>query len=124
MKIRQGFVSNSSSTSFCVMGYECPPEFGRHEILKLLGYVYERDSDEEHYAWYEIKNGDFKIIDKEDTGGEGYFIGYSVVQNEDYGLTNCDVEVQDILEQLQFLEDSGVETGLQNCRIISGQEGC
>lgn len=66
MKIRQGFVSNSSTTSFCIYGAGISHE--QEEDAEELGLIVERDEYGDLYAglyWFNIGDdetgGEFKI---------------------------------------------------------------
>ena len=114
MKIRTAFVSNSSSSNFCVMGFELPGHYEREDVLKLLGFQFDKNDerDEDDYeddmddAWYEYINNNedgITIVDAEDSPKLKYMIGVNLVKNEDYGLTGYSFDwtkVNDILNKI------------------------
>jgi hypothetical protein len=73
MKIRNGFVSNSSSSSFCIYGFENDSVFGRMDLEEIFKFfnpsivskdaVYEkRDGAYVHPEWLRDTEGDMEKI--------------------------------------------------------------
>lgn len=72
MKIRSGFVSNSSSSSFVLMGFE----YSQEDILAKAGYISEDDDDwdekeqamRRYFKTLKSEFGDLEIIESSELG--------------------------------------------------------
>ena len=86
MKTRQGFVSNSSSSSFVVIGTRIKNE----ELIKM--------------GWHdEDRNEDYDKIPKDiqiyyDEHDDGYIVGKSLCKSEDWGLENCELTSYELID--------------------------
>jgi len=69
MKIRNGFVSNSSSSSFCILGYKT----GLEEMLEIFKIPHSQDNDNYDSIYEDIE----KVINEADKRG------YEAIINED-----------------------------------------
>lgn len=82
MKIRQGFVSNSSTSSFCIYGCEVPDSF----IAKLRALEDDEDNEEETDIWVLVdefnKSSDTKLS-YYDCDGYDHYIGVDAMSFRD-----------------------------------------
>jgi hypothetical protein len=81
MKIRTGFVSNSSSSSFCIYGTYIEDD---EQFDKLFGYKSKDDDDDSDDRWTFAENllGDFVMHGPCDAW-DGWYIGDDVTNCED-----------------------------------------
>ena len=92
MKIRNGFVSNSSSSSFVVVGIK----------LESLDY------DSPEYAKYEEKYSIEQL-------GDGVIVGYSVCAVDEYGVE--DTSLQEVEKIIKAAKDDFPD---QDVRLYAG----
>ena len=100
MKIRTGFVSNSSTSSFLMYGYMATPE-ELVEMLQKTGAMSENDNDLDDWAW---KNEELnKMGISAETCYEGYEAGigrsWSDVRDDQTGA-EFKAEVEEALKTL------------------------
>ena len=100
MKTRHGFVSNSSSTSFVILGYKIDEkeaskvirkQFPEEKLLEWLDNV-NRDTDSEYktledviekefsYLYYECLDGESDIV--KITEQDGFYLGIKMISDE------------------------------------------
>ena len=89
MKTRSGFVSNSSSSSFVVVGTRIP----RKELMEMGWYNDDGDESEK------VPDGIAIYYDESDGG---YIVGKPIVKSEDWGLSREEITYGDL--QLIFGE--------------------
>lgn len=110
MKIRSGFVSNSSSSSFVIMGVKVNKK-------NIMG-----DSEESFWEFMEDKKCDYANLDER--SGE-YAIGIKLaeVRSDDFGIEQ---DVWDIEEVIMKVDKIKKEFGLENLptKIYTGTEAC
>ena len=70
MKIRTAFVSNSSSSNFCVMGFELPGHYEREDVLKLLGFQFDKNDERDEDDYEDDYDGEYEEDYEEYTGYE------------------------------------------------------
>jgi len=93
MKTRNGFVSNSSSSSFVVVGTRF-----KNEKLIQMGW---RDEDFNEY-YDKIPEG---ISIYYSGNNDGYIVGKPLCKSHDWGLENCELtsyELVDIINDVTF----------------------
>jgi len=80
MKIRTGFVSNSSSSSFCIFGVYLDSE----EIDDVFGFEYDTESDDrkDDERWNKVESLGFDYYGPNDYW-DGYYIGVEVSECPD-----------------------------------------
>ena len=130
MKKRNGFVSNSSSSSFVIIGYKIK---SLEDIFKKLNpSKYEEIVKEaEEDAWeindilydYVHDNG---LVDGlkflTDGYGDSDYIGHIVSEEKDYQLSNNELSGQEIIK---IMEDVKNKAGMEEMpSLIAGSRGC
>ena len=91
MKIRQGFVSNSSSSSFVIIGMK----IDRHDVNEELEGVVK-------------KMKGFDIIDDEESGYQDpdfVIVGKTIVEGDDYDIPESETSITEIKDMEQDLID-------------------
>ncbi len=133
MKIRVGFVSNSSSSSFVMIGAKVSNidkvELAKKLLVKypvkLPDYVSEMEEDE-GWAW-EVMDTLSHTCPFEFYGEESLF-GFSIYSgdSEDYGLDDFSLSIDEIekaiAETKEIMEEMGIDAG--EIKLIGGQRAC
>jgi len=120
MLYRQGFVSNSSSCSFCILGYILPEQTKRVDISRALKL-------DDNADWYDFKNenkNNFNILAPYDEHGHGstYIIGVNVAFGSESELDTSTIKLTKALEQLQILPETFTKD--LELQLISGSYSC
>jgi len=143
MKIRSGFVSNSSSSSFVICGFKLPDgkstdmykmiskktdEEIIDDMKKLVYYKDKelKDFDFEDYCWECLYEGDFLGMDTDIEMGEGVngvIIGKNIADfDDDYVSTNI-IDLNALKERVENIrKDLGFED--VPIKIYTGTKSC
>lgn len=99
MKIRNGFVSNSSSSSFVLVGISCKSFTKKQKIELMNKYNFKFDSDndiDEEFQFF-IDENNFNIHDGEYDGVKGYVVGKSICEGDDTLESNI-ISISDMIK--------------------------
>jgi len=106
MKIRQGFVSNSSSSSFVLVGCQMSDE----ALAKALNV----DTDD----LYDIMNGGDLFWDAEDG-----IVGYTIASGDDSYFSGDTMTIPELMEKAKEISEK-LSVPLEEIKIISGIRSC
>ena len=134
MKVRVGFVSNSSSSSFVMIGTKVS-DINRVELAKKLlakypvdlpDWVNEMEEKDDEWAWEVMDalsgNCPFEFYGEESLFGFSIYSGSS----EDYGLDDFSLSIEEIekaiAETKEIMAELGIAAG--EVKLIGGQRAC
>ena len=121
MKSRIGFVSNSSSTSFVLLGWKISEEQAKQYVKDVIGLkkdesdADEDDEDEWPEAIYEDdgKNGIYRHGEEDE-----YFLGYMIAEAS--SDSQFDGESVDLVNAIDKAKKFGEKIGLNDPKIFVG----
>ncbi|MFH1547156.1 MAG: hypothetical protein ABIC57_01585 [bacterium] len=135
MKLRQGFVSNSSSSSFIAIGMRLE-SIDKYKLAKVLyekypielpGYVNPDDPDDFDFT-YEIFDSNeipFSLFDEESSKP---VFGYRIYEgsSDDYGVSDFEISADTIIEKTKEIQEIAAEVGVpcNEIKVIGGEQAC
>ena len=137
MKIRQGFVSNSSTSSFIVKGYIVPTanfNFNKFKLAylqknpELAEKLKALDEDERYWEFsYRVRDDGYYITDSSEDGAPygDCIIGELIYDSDEYipdMILDCS-ESEKLLELKQVLKDF-VDEDYLKIKVIVGTRAC
>lgn len=124
MKVRSGFVSNSSSSSFVILGAKIDIDFSEEEMIKLMdkhGIKYDDEYPEDDF-WGAMYNGKF---------GFSYFsepdiIGKYIASGDECGLEESTTSFADLEKMAKEVKEN-VKKVLDidiDVQLLTGERCC
>ena len=99
MKIRQGFVSNSSTSSFILIGRKATEEEIKSEYEKCNGFDEEILSNEDFYEMCEFL-GNFHCV------GDDFYKGNLLADwSDDYSLQSKNLDLTSLINEVKDIEN-------------------
>lgn len=123
MKIRNGFVSNSSSASFCIIGFGIPKEDGIEEVKNAIDLWADEEIDwdevcgettEEKVYEYMYNQRTLALFEGQDDDcpKDQYTIGIHLAMGDDFGLDKAQIdivkkviEMEGIMHKMGYIDD-------------------
>lgn len=129
MKTRQGFVSNSSTSSFVIIGYEVDENrFSMSDYAtKLYGLDPSKLSEDELKDEYcDAKhNNDIIVVDCDDDGAPDgkHIIGFHMCHSNESGLDSDSCDLVEAIEKLKPVRDKFDLNG-ETVKVFTGTRCC
>jgi hypothetical protein len=111
MKVRRGFVSNSSSSSFVVVGVEFNDQMEKR-IKNKLGV---KDDDS---LWNVLEDKGYLLIYDEDNPN---ILGIELTDASDYQLDYAEYNFEQLIKKMKEVSDF---TGCEDVRLYMGTREC
>lgn len=122
MKISCGFVSNSSTCSFVIIGWRLK-NIDLEKIKDIFGVEVEYDEEDPYLLEEKLFfSGQYPLYWKDDS----HFLGIEIASWSDGWLENVKKSLTAIEKELMKLKSKAEELGLdpENSRLFAGSYGC
>lgn len=121
MKARTGFVSNSSSSSFVILGYQLTTD----DISKLNKVAEEKDMDFYELIYESDYIGDYEFLTESDHEN---VIGESIANVDEYYMEADQISLKTLKEKskkiVEDLSKIGIQANEDDVQIYTGTRAC
>jgi len=120
MKIRSGFVSNSSSSSFVIIGFKLPTDDeSKKKFLKYKGIEIPEDDEELYEAFYEAVYDTDNVL----TGDGEFWAGKIITDSDEYMEMN-EIDITAAIAEAEAMREIFDIDPSVPVKLYTGERSC